>query len=330
MKKALSVLLPLALLAACGGKNNSSQTTPPDSVAVPVFQADTAMAYVEKQCSFGPRVMNSEAHRLCGDYLVAAFRACGLEVSEQKADIAAYDGTTYHLRNIMARFDAQNPARVLICAHWDSRPWADADPDPANHRKPLLGANDGASGVAVMLEVARHLRTHRPAVGIDFVCFDAEDAGAPEWDDVDETTAQNSWCLGSQYFAANLPTPNYSPRYGVLLDMVGGRGARFYREGFSQQYASMVIDKMWAAAARAGFGSRFVNQAGGYVTDDHGPLNSLARIPTIDVIPYYGEAGGSGFGPTWHTLADTPANIDPATLRAVGQSLMQLIYEEQV
>lgn len=330
--KNLLMLLAVAgmTLVSCGGKQQSGDVTDGDSIQVPVFDADSAFQSIVKQCSFGPRVMNSEAHDRCGDYIVAAFKACGLSVTEQEATIPSYDGTPLKMRNIIARCDTANPARILLCAHWDSRPWADNDPDEANHKKPVMAANDGASGVAVLLEIARVIKDAKPAVGIDFVCFDAEDGGVPSWDNVeDEQAEMNSWSLGSQYFSANLIPPSYSPRYGVLLDMVGARGARFYKEGFSMQYAPSVVDKMWSAASRAGYSSYFIQEDGGYVTDDHGPLNQIARIPTIDIIPYFKNMSGSSFGPTWHTVSDTPENIDKGTLKAVGQSVLQLLFEEK-
>ena len=216
-----------------------------------------------------------------------------------------------------------------MSAHWDSRPWADNDPDENNHKTPVLAANDGASGVAVMLELARALMEDKPSVGVDFVCFDAEDYGVAQWDESNYPgDMSNSWCLGSQYFAANLPFADYRPAYAVNLDMVGGKGALFYQEGFSTRLAPGVVAKVWAAAEEAGYGSMFPKQPGGYVTDDHLSLIRIASIPAITVIPYYPNYAGSSFGPTWHTVNDTPANIDRNTLEAVGQTMLQLIYNE--
>ena len=192
-----------------------------------------------------------------------------------------------------------------------------------------MAANDGASGVAVMLEIARVLHQQKPGVTVDFACLDVEDYGMPEWDKTgDEEKDEASWCLGTQYFAAHLPLPSTPPLYAVNLDMVGGRGARFYQEGFSKRYAPGIVAKVWDAAARAGYASTFPPEDGGYVTDDHLPLNEIAAIPTVDIIPCY-KGAESSFGPTWHTTQDTPANIDTATLKAVGQTMLQLIYNEQ-
>lgn len=193
-----------------------------------------------------------------------------------------------------------------------------------------MAANDGASGVAVMLEIARLLASSpdngRPAstIGIDFVCFDAEDWGAPYWG---EDPTGDSWALGAQYWSRNLPQ-GYEARYGILLDMVGGQGARFYREGMSMQYAEGIVKKVWRAARQAGYGSYFPKSDGGFITDDHVPVNQNAHIPTIDIIPYYPDCAQSSFGPTWHTVIDDMAHLNKHTLKAVGQTLVQVLWTE--
>ena len=192
-----------------------------------------------------------------------------------------------------------------------------------------MGANDGASGVAVMLEVARLLAadTAKLNVGVDFVCFDAEDWGVPRWSDVADNG--NSWALGAQYWSANPHKAGYKARYGILLDMVGGQGSQFWREGMSMQYAPDIVKKVWAAAEVVGVGSYFVDQDGGYVTDDHLPVNEKAKIPTIDIVAYYPDCAQSNFGPTWHTVSDTMESIDKSTLGAVGQTVIQVLYSEK-
>lgn len=323
----LILLTASFVLAACGGTRSTSEAEGTDSVAggIPQFNADSAMSSIRTQCAFGPRTVGSEAHEACGRYIMEAFAALGFEVEQQKAVFTRYDGEKMQGYNIIARTGGKASRRLLIAAHWDSRPWADRDADPANHHTPVPAANDGASGVAVMIELARVIKAQKPAVDVDFVCFDAEDAGTPAWD---ETVGddESSWCLGSQYWAAHADASRY--RYGILLDMVGGRGAHFYQEGFSKQYASHVVNKLWQAAQTAGFSTFFPHDEGGYVTDDHLPVNRLAHIPMADIVPYY-PAGTASFGPTWHTLQDTPENIDPAVLKAVGQTLLQLIYTEK-
>ena len=229
--------------------------------------------------------------------------------------------------NIIASYKPELTTRILLCAHWDSRPWADNDPDSTNWKKPVMAANDGASGVAVMLEVARLLqKADSLKVGVDFVCFDAEDWGVPQWSDAEDNG--DSWALGAQYWAANPHKPGYEARFGILLDMVGGNGARFYQEGMSKEYAPQIVDKVWAAARVAGYESMFPNDQGGYVTDDHIPVNKTAKIPTVDIIPYYPNCQQSSFGPTWHTVNDTMENIDRNTLKAVGQTIIQVLFSE--
>jgi Zn-dependent M28 family amino/carboxypeptidase len=195
-----------------------------------------------------------------------------------------------------------------------------------------MAANDGASGVAVMLELARLLTSSSspssstPEIGVDFICFDAEDWGTPQWSTVAD--AGNTWALGSQYWAANPHVAGYKARYGILLDMVGGQGAMFFKEGLSLQYAPAVVDRVWLAAQVVGFGSMFPNKPGTYITDDHAPVNTIAKIPCIDIIPYYPDCEQSTFGPTWHTIHDDMEHIDRTTLQAVGQTLIQVLYSE--
>lgn len=298
----------------------------------PSFNADSAYAFTKAQCDFGPRDMNSRGHDLCGEWIVSKFKEYGCKVTTQTATLAGYDGTKLRSRNIMASINPEATTRILLCAHWDSRPWADNDPDSVNWRKPILAANDAASGVAVMLELARIIgkskdeKAFNKQLGIDFVCFDAEDWGTPQWADVADNA--DSWALGAQYWSKNLPQ-GYEARYGILLDMVGGVGAKFYREGMSMQYAPEIVKKVWRAAREVGFGSYFPKEDGGVITDDHVPVNQFAKIPTIDIIPYYADCQQSSFGPTWHTLADNMENIDKNTLKAVGQTLVQVIYKEK-
>lgn len=321
------------LLLSCGNSKTATNVNDEAAVAVgPEFSADSAYAYCKAQCDFGPRTMNSEAHERCGEWIVAKFRQFGLAVVEQKATLKGYDGTPLKATNIIASYTPKQSTeglpRILVCAHWDSRPWADNDPDSANWRKPVVAANDGASGVAVILELARLVsQADSLAVGIDFVCFDAEDWGVPQWSDANDSG--DSWALGAQHWAANPHTKDYSARFGVLLDMVGGSGAKFFREGMSLHYAPEIVEKVWNAARVVGYSSLFPNSQGGMVTDDHIPVNDKLGIPTIDVIPYYESCPQSSFGPTWHTVGDTMENIDPNTLKAVGQTMVQVLFSEK-
>ena len=320
----LLLLLSVTLLVACGSKQPKTSTQPQVAVVVPTFNADSAYHYTAQQVAFGPRVPNSEAHRQCGDWLAQTLERFGAKVTSQHVTLRAYDGTVLAARNIIGSYKPETRKRVLLCAHWDSRPWADADPDPKNHRTPILGANDGASGVGVLLEIARQLQAQPTDIGVDIIFFDAEDYGEHAADD--EPTDGIAWCLGSQYWARVPHTEGYMARFGILLDMVGGRDARFHREGLSDYFACDIVDKVWAAAHASGNGSYFPYAEGGQITDDHLPINQLARIPCIDIIGHYPE---TGFAPTWHTMDDTMENIDPAVLRAAGQTVMQVIYNER-
>lgn len=325
----LSFLLLLSVaLTGCKNQNQASAGQDTDTIAVTQvqFNADSAYASVVAQCDFGPRVPGSAAHDRCGDYIVARFKALGLTVSEQRADQKAWDGKVLHTRNIIAAYRPELADRIIICTHWESRPWADADPDSSLHRQPVMAANDGASGVAVMLEVARKLEELKPELGIDFICFDSEDYGIPYWAETDDVADGSDWCLGSQYWAAHPHVPSYKARFGILLDMVGGRDARFCFEGISMRYASEVMVHVWDAAGRAGASQLFLAEQGGYAQDDHVPMNEVAGIPTIDIIPYV--EGEHTFGATWHTTQDTPENISRETLKGVGQTLLQFLSEK--
>ncbi len=327
------VLVALVLLVACsllkGARSADVAATDDARLSRLVFDADSALAYCARQCDFGPRTMNSAAHDACGEWIKAAFANFGLEVKSQRATLTGYDGTPLRCENIGAFYRPELTRRILVCAHWDSRPWADNDPDPANHRTPILGANDGASGVAVMLELARMLASDSTGIniGVDFVCFDAEDYGTPQW--ADEPSDADSWALGAQYWSvryartAEDKRPDYE--FGILLDMVGGEGARFFKEGMSERFAPQIVGRVWNAAQQAGYGSFFPARSGTYVTDDHVPVNEIAGVKCIDIIAYYPDCPQSSFGPTWHTVDDTMEHIAPSTLKAVGQTLAHLL-----
>ena len=322
MKRVFILFITVMLLMACGG-GKKDITEKGDPVG-PLFSADSAFLFCKQQCDFGPRTMNSEAHEQCGQWIVEKFQGYGMKVTEQRATLTGFDGTPLLSNNIIAQYQPEKAQRILLCAHWDSRPWADNDPDEANHTKPVMAANDGASGVAVMLEIARLLQadTCQLPVGVDFVCFDAEDWGSHDDND--------SWALGAQHWSKNYhPSPNTKHRYGILLDMVGGQGARFYQEGYSKYYAKPVVKRVWRAAAVAGFSSYFPQEDGGGITDDHVPVNEVAQIPCIDIINYYPDCDESSFGPTWHTIHDDMEHLDRNTLKAVGQTLIQVLYTEK-
>ena len=324
----LLAIAAFLLLASCDGQTKGKASVA-DTIALtpcPSFSADSAMLYINEQCNFGPRVTGSEAAQLCGDYIAERFRQFGAEVEEQTANVTIWDGTQLPARNIIARINPGNPDRILLCAHWDCRPWADNDDDEANWHTPILAANDGASGVAVMLEVCRLLQQQPAKVGIDLICFDAEDLGTPQWSE-DRLGSSDTWCLGSHFWAERARANGYKARFGILLDMVGGRGATFSREGISMQVAEPIVNKVWQMAGQLGYRQFFPLRNGSHITDDHVNVNLIAGIPCIDIIPYYSD-GPSSFGPTWHTIQDTPENIDTNVLKAVGQTMTQIIYNE--
>ena len=313
---------------ACGGhtKFGSEEADTIALAACPQFSSDSAYQYILDQCAYGPRVPGTPAAEACGDYIVERFRQFGALVEEQKTMVTIYDGRELPCRNIIARINPDNLDRILLCAHWDSRAWADNDPDEKHHNTPVLGANDGASGVAVLMEICRLLQQQPIQTGIDIVCFDVEDMGTPQWAETGEDT-QDTWCLGSRYWAEQARANRYQARFGILLDMVGGCGSRFSREMISMQYAGPVVELVWHLAAQLGYGHYFPLQDGGYLIDDHVHVNRIARIPCLDIVPNFTE-GPSSFGPTWHTVQDTPENIDINVLDAVGQTLIQLLYND--
>ena len=322
----LVFLFLVCLCTSCKGKQEQTSTEDEAETVLrgPIFNEDSAMTYCAKQCEFGPRTMNSEAHEKCCEWIADKFRSLGCDVTLQKADLKGWDGTTLKSTNIIATFgnvdvnktsSQEGQKGLLLCAHWDSRPWADNDPDETKHKEPVMAANDAASGVGVMLELARIFSEKRDSLPypITFVCLDAEDYGT----DNDE----NSWALGAQYLAKHLPQ---TFKEGILLDMVGGQGSKFYQEGVSLHYAPNLVSDVWQTAQDAGYGSYFPMEQGGFITDDHKPLNE-AGIPTIDIIPYYPDCEQSAFGPTWHTTQDDMQHMDKNVLKAVGQTISEYI-----
>ena len=330
-----SSLLPLLFAvaaifpAACKSSKTATEnaeTIDSSRLCSVVFDGDSALAFARAQCEFGPRTPNSPALEKCGDYIVAQFKAAGLTVTEQRTKVTGWDGKQLGCRNIIAAFHPERKDRVVLAAHYDSRPWAEKDADSTRHRTPVMAADDGASGVAVLLEVARHLQKLNPQIGVDLVCFDAEDYGAPYWAPENKRDDESTFCLGSQYWSKNIAA-DYKPRFGILLDMVGGADNRFYFEGFSLRYAQPVVTKVWDAARLAGAADYFVQESGGFITDDHLPMNNIAGIPTIDVIAFNPDGG---FPAHWHTTGDTMDKLSAKTLRAVGQTLLQVLSEERI
>lgn len=323
--KMLYILFAAAMISCSQTPSSSSakvESQPVKQQNVPAFDADSAWVFVENQVKFGPRVPNSEAHVACGNYLTSELKRFGAQVYEQEATLTAYNGTQLKAKNIIGSFNPENSKRLLLFAHWDSRPYADHDKDPANHKKPIDGADDGASGVGVLLEMARQFSIKSPAIGIDIIFFDAEDYGTPEF--VKEYK-ENTWCLGAQFWAKNPHVKGYKADFGILLDMVGAKNASFFKEATSMRYAPQIVEEVWSTARDLGYGKFFINAEGGAITDDHQYVILGRNIPCIDII-YTDPESDNGFGPHWHTQNDTMDNIDRETLKAVGQTVFQVVY----
>jgi len=318
--------LIILLISSCTTepqRKTKSTLKPKVKVEVPTFNADSAYTFVAKQVSFGPRVISSKPWKNCAIWLEKKFKTYTPNVIVQEAAISTYDGKNHTLKNIIASFSPNKNNRVALFAHWDSRHIADQDTE--NKNTPILGANDGGSGVGVLLEMARQFSKKQPNIGIDIILFDAEDYGQPE--DSEFPIMQDSWCLGSQYWSNNPHKPNYFARYGILLDMVGGKNATFRQEQISFYYGSNILQKVWSTASKLGFGNHFVYQNSKQIIDDHYYVNQITGIPTIDIIEF-DPTTENNFNRHWHTHKDDMENIDKNTLNAVGQTLLEVIYHE--
>ena len=294
------LLLSLAVIAGCGNGK-------------PDFDSQTAFGYLVKQCEFGPRNPGSTGHKKALEYLAGELEATSDSLKLQEfIHIDESSGRVYNLTNIIASFDPLNPKRVLLGAHWDTRPRSDYDADPAKRSQPLIGANDGASGVAVLLELARILQQNPPPVGVDIILFDGEDFG--EEGDLDR------YFLGSRHFAMNFE--GSKPEWAVIIDMVGDANLELPIERYSYEHNKELVDRVWSAAERAG-ATQFKRKLGSYVQDDHLMLYEHAGIPAIDIIDMEYVQGGINL---WHTSLDTPERCSPESLGAVGKTLIELIY----
>ena len=327
--KVTIVCMALLLLAAChGGADKKGQsaanTINYSSVATPHFDADSAYSFVAAQVACGYRTPGSEGQRRCADYLVRQMRRWCDTVIVQDFPATLWDGSEVHGKHIIATINARPGStatgRVLLGAHWDSRMWADHDPNPDNHRKPFDGANDGASGVGVLMELARALATDRLDVPVDIIFFDVEDQGTPEWA---ADYVADSWCKGSQYWSRNPHMPFYSATFGVLLDMVGTEAPRYTKEEFSRQYASGILNKIWSVADAVGYGKMFQNVETDPILDDHYYVNRLSNTPMIDIVQ---NTSGCSFFKHWHTMGDNMEHVDKKSLEAIGVVLLKTLY----
>ncbi len=321
------VLTAVFFITSCTEKNKSKtnveKKNKPNYVSPPSFNADSAYFFVKKQVDFGPRVLSSLAWKNCSDWLVKKLKNYTENVIVQNAPVVTYDNKKHTIRNIIASFHPKKKNRIMLCAHWDSRHIADHD--SVNKNKPILGANDGGSGVGILLEIARQISLKKPNIGLDIILFDAEDYGQPENSKFPQM--QDTWCLGSQFWSKNPHEKNYFARYGILLDMVGGKNATFGHEQISRYYASNIIQKVWKKANQLGYGKYFIFENTPQILDDHYYVNIISAIPTINIIEY-DPSTKHNFNKHWHTHQDDMRNISKETLKAVGQTIVEIIYSE--
>lgn len=300
--KKLTIFFVLAalLIFSCNSKS-----------VIPDFDESKAFRFLEEQCEFGARVPNSEAHRQCAEYLYNKLASTTDICRSQKFEY--YDqkrGDTLYLTNLIASFNPDNSQRILLCAHWDCRPWADEDPDSINHSQPVPGANDGASGVAVLLAVAEIFKEVPPPMGVDIIFFDGEDYG--------QSGESEQWCLGSKYFTKNIG--QYKPHYVILLDLVGDAELNIHKEYYSQTYAGWLVSRIWKAAALEQ-AEHFFPDIKHTVYDDHVPFLEVG-IPAVDIIDMDYKY--------WHTVNDIPENCSAESLGEVGRVVVRAIYDKDL
>ena len=323
----ISLIAITVVTYSCNPKNKTDESKKVQEVTMesPAFDGDSAYAFVVAQVAFGPRVPGTKAHNDCAKWMVEKFKTYCKTVIEQPFKTRIWNGTTVNGKNIIASFNPENKVRIFLSAHWDSRPYADHDADPKNHNTPIDGANDGASGVGVLIEIARQLSIKNPSIGVDIVLFDVEDWGEPQ---DTQTETEDNWCLGAQHWARNPHVPGYKARFGILLDMVGAANAEFAKEGTSMYYAADFVEKVWKIAGQLGYSNYFVARQSNGITDDHLYVNKIASIPTIDIVQHDPNTQ-SGFNKHWHTLNDNMSNISKETLAVVGKVCLAVVYQEK-
>jgi len=333
MKIRIFIAIAAIFFASCGkekGNSRSSEAAKPSAdIAVPAFNSDSAYNFVARQIAFGPRIPNTAAHQKAADYFVEKLKGYGAQLTIQQFEAENYNGHKLNLKNIIASFNPEKPKRILLAAHWDTRPFSDKDADKPDAT--FQGANDGASGVGVLLEIARVISSaEKPEVGVDIILFDGEDWGEREGEQDTHPLPdglQAWWCLGSQHWAKNKHKPNYSAYYGILLDMVGAQHAQFHREGYSMEFAPTIVEKVWNHAQRLGYSHVFVRKTEAGITDDHLFVNTIARIPMINIVHF--EPGIGYFGDFHHSQKDNLDLISKEMLGIVGTTVLTTLYHEQ-
>lgn len=320
MKKLLLFTLVTFLVFACKEDPKPKPAAPKvkkPRVQIPSSNVDSVFSYVEKQLDFGYRIPGTPEHVACKDWLVNKFKSYGAEVQEQAFKASFFDKVDQQAYNIIASYNPNHQQRVILAAHWDSRMVAEKDADTAKKDSPIHGADDGGSGVAALLEIARQISINPIDLGVDIILFDAEDNG--------NSNDNYSWCLGSQYWSKNKHKSGYNAEFGILLDMIGAKNATFPKEGNSITYAKKYHDKVWSLAQRMGYKDLFLNQPFGAINDDHWHVNTIAKIPMLDIINH--DLSRNTFGTYHHTHDDNIDVIDKTILRTVTQVVLATIYK---
>lgn len=331
MRKNILYFALLWALTSCNSHSGDKQQNTTTGTAkeeprlpsAPQFNADSAYYLVQKQVNFGPRVPNTKAHDACARYLEKLMKQYTHKTEVQTGVVKTYNGLSLNIKNIIGYINPDAKRKVLLCAHWDSRPWADQD--SINKRTPIDAANDAGSGVAVLLEMAKEMKAKSPQIGVIILLVDAEDYGVPKFENQPDN---DSYALGTQLWAKNLDKSKYTADYGILLDMVGAPNARFLEEKYSMDFAPHIVNKVWTQAQISGGSQYFIVNLTQPITDDHVYVNKIAMIPTVDIVDY-DETRPKGFGDYWHTHKDNMKIIDKNTLKAVGQTLLDVIYNEK-
>jgi glutaminyl-peptide cyclotransferase len=283
---------------------------------VPRFDEDHAFSYLVAQCDFGPRNPGSDGYYACLDYLITELDQSANEIILQ--DFSYQErryNKKYNLENIIARFNPDAEFQTVISAHWDTRPWADQEDLPQDRDQPIIGANDGASGVAILLELAKIMGENPPPIGVNLVFFDGEDMGVPG--------ENETYCQGSRFFAKNLPIPR--PNEAINLDMVGDKQLVLPIERYSLEYHPKLVRHLWDRAKEMGLDA-FIGRVDYAIYDDHIPLNEIAGIPSIDIIDFKYPNSYANF---WHTMNDIPENCSEESLGQVGDLMVDYIYNRE-